>query len=107
VWDETAGKNSSGVKIETSKSREKETEAPAPQPRTNATGFQLEHMKLGIALVTKADGIEVLFKVMESAFKRLWLVSIISWGLLLTIQGTMSFVRHNYLKKIYRSSRTN
>ena len=107
VWDETAGRNASGVKIDTSKSKEKETEASAPQPRTNATGFQLEHMKLGIALVTKADGIEVLFKVMESAFKRLWLVSIVSWVILLTIQGTMSFERHNYLKKIYRSSRTN
>jgi hypothetical protein len=60
VWDETAGIKPSEVETE------------APKPKTKATPFQLEHMKLGIVLVAKADGIEVLFDVMENAFKRLW-----------------------------------
>jgi len=72
VWDETAGMKSSAVDTEASKSKDKENEAEAPKLRTKATPFQLEHMKLGIALVAKADGIEVLFNVMENAFKRLW-----------------------------------
>jgi N1221-like protein len=74
VWDETAGMKPSDVEAETStsKDKEKEKEAEAPKPKTRATPFQLEHMKLGIALVAKGDGIEVLFHVMESAFQRLW-----------------------------------
>jgi hypothetical protein len=60
VWDETAGMKAS------------EGEAETPKPKTKATPFQLEHMKLGIALVAHAAGIGVLFDVMENAFKRLW-----------------------------------
>ena len=72
VWDETAGMKPSEVETEATESKEKEGEAQPPKSKTKATPFQLEHMKLGIALVAKADGIEVLFNVMESAFKRLW-----------------------------------
>jgi len=72
VWDETAGKKPSAGDSEAEKSNDKEKEAETSKPRTRATPFQLEHMKLGIALVGKADGIEVLFNVMENAFKRLW-----------------------------------
>lgn len=60
VWDETAGMKAP------------EGEAETPKPKTKATPFQLEHMKLGIALVALAAGIGVLFDVMENAFKRLW-----------------------------------
>jgi hypothetical protein len=72
IWDETAGMKTFEVDTESSKSKDKEEENEAPKPKTKATPFQLEHMKLGIALVSKAKGMEVLFNVMENAFKRLW-----------------------------------
>jgi DNA replication initiation complex subunit (GINS family) len=72
VWDVTAGTKPTAVETEASKSKDKENEAEAPKPKTKATPFQLEHMKLGIALFSRADGIDVLFNVMENAFKRLW-----------------------------------
>jgi DNA replication initiation complex subunit (GINS family) len=72
IWDETAGIKPSEVNNETSKSKDKEQEGEVPKPKTKATPFQLEHMKLGIALVSEAEGMEVLFNVMENAFKRLW-----------------------------------
>ena len=60
VWDETAGVKVPEAKVE------------VPNPKTKATPFQLEHMKLGIALVTSANGMKVGYEVMENAFKRLW-----------------------------------
>jgi len=72
VWDETAGVKHSAGTPEASKEKEAEKEAEASKAKTKATPFQLEHMKLGIALIGKTEGIEVLFNVMENAFKRLW-----------------------------------
>jgi len=72
VWNETAG-----FKPEVSEAKGKETEEKAepedePRKKTRATESQLKHMKAGILLVAKGDGIARLFQVMQNAFKRLW-----------------------------------
>jgi hypothetical protein len=54
VWDETAGMEMD------------------PKNKTRATKVQLEHMKDGILLVAEAEGISLLYEVMQNAFKRLW-----------------------------------
>lgn len=64
IWDETAGpfEAEKGSKVK-SKSR--------------MTAGQFEGMKSGIMLVANAEGIHMLFEVMQNAFGRLWFVRLI------------------------------
>jgi uncharacterized protein (DUF4415 family) len=71
VWDETAGKPAGSPKGK-EKAVEEEAESDITKPKTQATEPQLEQMKAGISLLAEADGIKLLFQVMQDAFKRLW-----------------------------------
>jgi hypothetical protein len=91
VWDETAGMKpgespTTPYKLDKGKGRavepEEDSNSKAPSTgfsatdtakrKTNATKYQLEHMKFGILLVARAGGIPLLYEVMQNAFQRLW-----------------------------------
>ncbi|KAL3422395.1 transmembrane hyphal anastomosis protein ham2 far11 [Phlyctema vagabunda] len=60
VWDESAGLSDPG------------SESDAKKRKTKATTSQTDAMATGIMMIAKADGIQLLFEVMQNAFKRLW-----------------------------------
>ncbi|KAF7926306.1 uncharacterized protein EAE98_006601 [Botrytis deweyae] len=61
-WDENAGKKE---ELETIESSEKKR-------RTKATPSHVESMKRSISLLAESGGIEMVYEVMETAFKHLW-----------------------------------
>lgn len=62
VWDKTAGKKEEVTVIQSKK----------PKSKTKATPSQIEHMKGNLLLLAESGGIEVLYEVMQNAFKYLW-----------------------------------
>lgn len=62
VWDENAGK---AEELETIQSNE-------TKGRTKSTPSHVESMKTSISLLAESDGIEMVYEVMQTAFKHLW-----------------------------------
>ncbi|ESZ89593.1 hypothetical protein SBOR_10022 [Sclerotinia borealis F-4128] len=62
VWDEKAGKKKELETIQSSGTKE----------RTKATPSQVESMKMSISILAESGGIEMVYEVMQTAFKHLW-----------------------------------
>jgi hypothetical protein len=62
IWDETAGK----------KEELDATLSKKPKNKTRATPSQIECMKENLLLLAESGGIEVVYDVMQNAFKYLW-----------------------------------